>query len=140
MYNVKLQRETAGTIFGLAPTDVRYDDPVATCNYCGTKGIQSDYLNLVVNIGSLGHHSLYQLKYRPAELWACSLDCWMALYVDAGRDLAKELVVINAEEQQSNHCARARELKESARDRIEPGKLSLLTEPCQHATTAEIDV
>ncbi len=110
MYNVKLHRETSGTRFGLVKDDIRYDDPIATCDMCGRQGIQSDYLNLVVVTGSLGHHSLVHLKQQPAELWACSLDCWLQIFVLTGTDLAREIIEINAGEERSNHHDRAKVL------------------------------
>ncbi len=143
VYNIKLHRETSGDKFGLALDDIRYDDPVATCDNCGRQGIQSDYLNLVVVTGSLGHHSLFRLKQKAPEQWACSLDCWMSLYVETGTNLIRELVEINAEEERSDHNARARELaaagKDLARSRIEPGEFGLLAEHGEHDNAAQVN-
>lgn len=122
MHNIKLHRETAGDAFGLAPDDIRYDDPIATCAHCGKRGIQSDCLNLVIVVGSLGHHSLFRIKEHLGEQWACSLDCWMDLYMDTGRKLVQEIIEINAEEERSKHSARANDI------RANPGEHRLLEE------------
>ncbi len=119
-YNVKLNRETAGTVFGLPEDDIRYLDVVVECASCGKTGASSDYLNLIVGIGSLGHHSLTHLKRGPGEQWACSLDCWEHIYVDRGNELIGELIEMNAAEERSDHHVRAN-------SRIESGEPGLLT-------------
>lgn len=69
----------SGSHFRLKKSDVRSQDPVRACEVCGKEKPSSDMINIIVVIGSPGHHSLLPFQHPEEEHWACSIDCWHEL-------------------------------------------------------------
>ena len=69
----------SGDHFNLEPDDRRYGDPVRACEICGEERPSSDMINIILVVGSPGHHSLTPFQHPEEEHWACSLDCWNRL-------------------------------------------------------------
>lgn len=67
--------ELAGEAFG--HTDERADSPVRACEECGTEKASCEMLNIIVVVGSSGHHSIAPFQHPDEEHWSCSTDCWL---------------------------------------------------------------
>lgn len=95
----------SGEFFGLEPTDIRYGDPVRACEVCGRERPSSDMINLILTIGSPGHHTLPPFQHPEIEHWACSIEHWNALVLRVKQEINQLLSSLHIGVEGSVHDA-----------------------------------